>query len=282
MELVRPRDANDALDRVGEPLRAAGAEGELSLSILRRLSETPDAYGDAVALLIGERAGRPVAITSMTGPHPALIVGFGDAADVDYAGLAGAMLADGFRPDGVNGPVRWSEPFAHAWREAGAAIDVRRETRAFELHTVRPPRPPGGRMRSVTPADAELVTGWILAFGEDIAEDISPAAAAGMTKRLTDADDVVVWERDGVPVSMAGVSRRTDWSACVGLVYTPPALRGHGYASAVVAALSQRELDAGCGWCSLFTDLANPTSNHIYAELGYEPACDFRQYSLGW
>ena len=58
--------------------------------------------------------------------------------------------------------------------------------------------------------------------------------------------------------------------------------RGQGYASAVVAQLSQRELDAGQEWCSLFTDVANPTSNHIYAEIGYEPRCDFHHYLLEW
>jgi predicted GNAT family acetyltransferase len=50
----------------------------------------------------------------------------------------------------------------------------------------------------------------------------------------------------------------------------------------VVAELSQRELDAGQLWCSLFTDAANPTSNHIYTEIGYEPRCDFRYLTLTW
>jgi predicted GNAT family acetyltransferase len=29
-------------------------------------------------------------------------------------------------------------------------------------------------------------------------------------------------------------------------------------------------LDAGCDFCVLYTDLANPTSNAIYRRLGYE------------
>jgi predicted GNAT family acetyltransferase len=65
-------------------------------------------------------------------------------------------------------------------------------------------------------------------------------------------------------------------------VYTPPELRGRGYASAVVAALTKRELDAGARCCSLFTDLANPTSNHVYTALGYEPRADFRMFELQW
>jgi predicted GNAT family acetyltransferase len=51
-------------------------------------------------------------------------------------------------------------------------------------------------------------------------------------------------------------------------VWTPVELRGRGYASAVVAALSSERMDAGES-CMLFTDLANPTSNKIYQAMGY-------------
>jgi predicted GNAT family acetyltransferase len=61
-------------------------------------------------------------------------------------------------------------------------------------------------------------------------------------------------------------------------VYTPPALRGRGYASALVAAVSQAQLDAGRRFCFLFTDLANPTSNRIYQDIGYEAVCDVDEY----
>ena len=99
---------------------------------------------------------------------------------------------------------------------------------------------------------------------------------------LISGGDLAVWELDGEAVSMAAVSRRTPWSSSIGFVYTPPELRGRGYASAVTAGLSQRELDAGQGWCSLFTDQANATSNHIYADIGYEPRSEFRHFTLGW
>jgi predicted GNAT family acetyltransferase len=57
-------------------------------------------------------------------------------------------------------------------------------------------------------------------------------------------------------------------------VYTPPELRGRGYASALTAAVSQAQLNGGRRYCFLFTDLANPTSNKIYQAIGYEPVCD--------
>ena len=48
-----------------------------------------------------------------------------------------------------------------------------------------------------------------------------------------------------------------------------------------MAAASQRELDAGRRACFLYTDLANPTSNHIYESIGYEPVRDVDQYLFG-
>lgn len=65
----------------------------------------------------------------------------------------------------------------------------------------------------------------------------------------------------------AGVAR-------VGPVYTPAERRRHGYGAAVTAAGTQDALDRGAQQVVLFTDLANPTSNAIYQELGYRPVTD--------
>ena len=63
----------------------------------------------------------------------------------------------------------------------------------------------------------------------------------------------------------------------IGPVYTPPADRGRGYASNLVAATSQDVLDRGRRFCFLFTNVANPTSNKIYQALGYAVVCDVEQ-----
>jgi predicted GNAT family acetyltransferase len=72
---------------------------------------------------------------------------------------------------------------------------------------------------------------------------------------------------------IAGVPR-------IGPVYTPPEHRNRGYASSVVAALSRRLFDEGAREVVLFTDLANPTSNKIYADVGYRRVADWEQLSL--
>ena len=68
---------------------------------------------------------------------------------------------------------------------------------------------------------------------------------------------------------MAAKNRESRNAATISLVYTPKELRGQGYASRIVAKLTQKLLDEGKSKCNLFTDLKNPTSNSIYQKVGY-------------
>ena len=66
----------------------------------------------------------------------------------------------------------------------------------------------------------------------------------------------------------------------IGFVYTPKEERGKGYASACVAAASEKALETGYKFCCLFTDLGNPTSNSIYQRIGYNPVTDVLDYDI--
>jgi predicted GNAT family acetyltransferase len=76
---------------------------------------------------------------------------------------------------------------------------------------------------------------------------------------------------------MAGYTREMQSVIGVAFVYTPPYERRKGYASSIVAQISQLALDKGFTKCALYTDLANPTSNNIYQKIGYRPICDSLQ-----
>ncbi len=64
----------------------------------------------------------------------------------------------------------------------------------------------------------------------------------------------------------------------VNAVYTPPKYRGKGYATSCVARMSQKLLNQH-KYCFLFTNLANPVSNHIYRKIGYIPMENISNYS---
>ena len=100
-----------------------------------------------------------------------------------------------------------------------------------------------------------------------------------VTNRLN-KQDTYLWEDHNVPVSLAAGMQFSPTAARMGSVYTPPAYRRQGYATACVAALSQQLLDEGCERCLLLTDVANPTSNHIYQEIGYLPVCNWHEYAF--
>jgi predicted GNAT family acetyltransferase len=85
-----------------------------------------------------------------------------------------------------------------------------------------------------------------------------------------------LWD-DGGPGSVAALSTPTTGVVRVQNVYTPAPLRGRGYASGCVAALSARALGLG-DRCILYADLANATSNAIYRSIGYRPVAEILRY----
>lgn len=180
---------------------------------------------------------------------------------------------------GINGEAALAEPLAAAVaRHASKTPREVMRTRLFELREVVAPPDPGGGMRVATAADREVVAAWYGAF-HDEADHTAPARlgpdhqlAAGKIHLWVDADDH--------PVSLATRNREMPTGASIGPVYTPPEERGRGYATALVAALSQAILDGGKRYASLFTDLANPVSNAIYPRVGYRPIADMTMWAL--
>lgn len=133
-----------------------------------------------------------------------------------------------------------------------------------------------GRLRPAREADLDVLAEWAEAFCRDIGEPAASGEARQMVDTRIRSESLFVWERD-TPVSMAASAGKTPNGVRVNLVYTPPELRGQGYATACVAAVSQLLLQRGNRFCCLYTDLANGTSNAIYHRIGYRPVCD-----AGW
>ena len=129
----------------------------------------------------------------------------------------------------------------------------------------------------VAPSTAErpLIIEWLLAFGREAlgGDDATRVAASADDWLAGKGRTLWLWD-DGGPVSLTGVGGDTPHGTRIGPVYTPPEVRKRGYASALVAAVSQAQLDAGLRFCFLYTDQANPTSNKIYQAIGYRPVTD--------
>lgn len=188
---------------------------------------------------------------------------------------------------GVFGPAREARAFAAAWR-AHTCLDVRQFTgmelaEANGIHA-RSPAPPG-RIRRAGPADSALVARWLSAFDQEAdARDPDPAARRAAEELVAHRRRTLsVWEVGDPPVtvSMAATGAHTAHGARISAVYTPPEHRRHGYASAVVAALSQEVLDSGRSYVALFYDRTNLTAARIYAALGFVRTASFDDYRFG-
>jgi len=182
--------------------------------------------------------------------------------------------------DSVTGVPPTAQAIAAAWQLQTGGTTRRRMSEAMHiLEEVRdPPRPARGELRLADVAERSLLVGWMREF-------VTEAGIAGATQadamidRLLRREGLFVWH-DAQPVSMLGVSPQVAGVVRIGPVYTPPPQRHRGYAGTAVAAASRRALAQGAERCMLYTDLDNPTSNKIYAEVGYRRSADWEEIAL--
>lgn len=267
------------LAQAGGYLRGSPVENTIELVAIETLrARGPAAYGDLPPLFgwWQSPAGDIAAALLHTPPYPALLSGDPDAA----APLAAEMAARGWALPGVNGPADDVTSFAAAWlQHTGAPSTVQRRSRLFRLGDLILPEPmPPGAARIAGGADTDLVADWYAAFAAE-ASDRSVVARRDVIDRLSHGG-LTIWEVDGVPVAMAGRGRPAAGIVRVGPVYTPPGQRRRGYGGAVTVAVTQAGLDDGADGVVLFTDLANPASNALYARLGYRPVTDRLQLAF--
>jgi RimJ/RimL family protein N-acetyltransferase len=191
------------------------------------------------------------------------------------AELAAELARAGRLVLGINAEQETADAFAAAWRHCTAAdAQVHRRMRLFRLGDLIPPDPrPEGSARPAAEPDRDLLITWFDAFAREVGDLADEDHAAAVDERLS-YGGITIWEAGGAPVSIAGLTRAVAGMVRVGPVYTPPELRGRGYAGAATAAVSQAARDAGAQEVVLYTDLANPTSNALYQRLGYRPVED--------
>ena len=267
MDVVRFRNADEYAAAAMPLLLRHEAENCFFLGCLDGTTDLTD----WLLCVVRDDDGAPLAAATMTPGHQMVITRTPDAA---AAALAGHLHREAVGLPGVGGFRPTADAFARHWaRLTGAATHVHVEMAVHQLTKVIPPRPAGGAIRVAAADDIELVGQWITDFRVEIGEGRLGSGRPVAEKRVPHGM-IVLWEDHGRPVAMTGISGPTPHGMRVNLVYTPPQHRGRGYASNLVAGVSQRLLDSGRKFCFLYTDLSNPTSNKIYRQLGYEPVSE--------
>lgn len=230
------------------------------------LAESPHGR---TTFLVAKRDDAVVGVGSITGRFNMLLSRVADEGVVPV--LVNELLARQITIPGVMGNERDALAFATTWSaRTNARVVPGMRQAILECRAVRPPRDVPGTWRRARDTDREWLLPWLQAFADE-AHDTQDGGEAIM-RSVQPPGGVFVWhDPDGRPVSIAGYKGQTLNGIRIGPVYTHPDHRGRGYGSAVTAIATQALLDEGHRFVCLYTDLANPTSNHIYAEIGYEP-----------
>jgi predicted GNAT family acetyltransferase len=235
-----------------------------------------------------EENGVPILVMICTPPYPVLFTyrEIPPPRDVLLSVLKDLREKLGEDFTGITGNKILSAELVRIWKElTNQLAEVKIAMRIYKLDQVIPPKEVPGKMRPMVKSDRELLLNWYANFIRDTSgEEPDPKQVEKQVGRYLNADPglrgLMIWEVDGKPVSMSGYSGPTPNGIRIGAVYTPEHLRRKGYATACTAALSQYLLDQGSSFCFLFTDLLNPTSNHIYQQIGYRPICDVDRYDF--
>ena len=280
MRVTSYRNAGAFLQKTQGYLEKREVENSLMLGICLRLKRSSDRVGVDPYFATAEDEGGLAAAAIMTPPHKLIVCSDREGCSPAFEAIAGNLAQNRWEIPGVLGLPPVAQAFAAAWADvSGAKVEEGMRQRIYALREVIAPEPPGGRLRAATEEDIEWVARWSTAFNQEIFGS-SVENAREMAERKIRFRDIYIWE-DGGPVSIASRSRPTANGITVNLVYTPPEFRGRGYATACVAALSRLLLSSGWKYCTLNTDLANPTSNSIYQKIGYRPVSDFSEYVFG-
>jgi predicted GNAT family acetyltransferase len=268
--------ATGFLGEVQAFLESQEAVTDLLIGLASRLVKEPLAYGGPPYFAAVADEQGPILAALMTPPHNLILHSEREILPEALELLAQDLIVGRWAVAGVLGPVYLAEAFAGLWArrtEVGRARVM--SQRIYKLSRVIHPRNRPGSLRLACEDDVGLVVSWIDAFQQEAAPN-SPRPSPDMTHARIVEGNVFLWD-DGGPVCMAVKTRPTRHGVSISWVYTPPELRRRGYATSCVAALSQQLLDAGFQYCTLFTDLSNPTSNDIYPQIGYRPVCDYRE-----
>lgn len=183
--------------------------------------------------------------------------------------------------DGVTGPSRSADDFSLAWSKLsgvdpvlGMRLRIHEARKVIDSDLSAPP----GRFRPAAQADLYLLAKWTEVFVSE-ARIAEPVDASRVVEDAVRRGRLHVWEH-AEPVSMAAWTGKTPSGVRINFVYTPRELRGKGYGTACVKALTKQQLERGNAFCLLYTDLSNAVSPNIFKRVGYRPVSDVNEYYL--
>ena len=175
---------------------------------------------------------------------------------------------------GIIGPVACCDTFKSTYEKyTGEVMKGLMNQRIFMIRRVQTTSNIEATLVPAQSKDIEFLHAWMYDFLTVAKEQPTPEKTKKTLESLIDNQNLYLLNHHGNIVSMAASGRPCLKGISVSCVYTPEALRNQGYATKCVELLTEHLLES-YDYCTLYTDLANPTSNSIYQKIGYRPIGD--------
>jgi len=270
MHVIRHSDP-DAFLAAAAPVLARGeAAASLFTGSAHAMKRTPPPAGERVYLATCGENG--VFGAAMQRAEGAVIIGASDPGGA--AAFADDLAREHPGLQGVVGAAAPCDAFARRWRAlTGRAHRLRVRMRQHVLTAVNEVPQAPGVPRVATESDAEWLFASQVAFIAEVGVPDGPERMRDIVAKGVARGAFRIWDDDG-RVAYAGFNDAAPEFARIAPVYTLPDRRGRGYATALVAELARELLARGKRKLFLTTDIANPTSNAVYARIGFRAEND--------
>jgi predicted GNAT family acetyltransferase len=264
----------------GDWLAREPRRNNLILSILRRAVKLAE---PARGWLVASGNGPEIALLQTPQEHAAMSDG-----SIEAAQSAARFLPPDF--PGIVGPSAVADAFSAEWRARTSQNPrLHWEMTFYTLDrvepVVHPGGHPGGSLRRATAADLDDLRPLAIAAAKAMnlpLHEQNPEEIEKRVRRNIEGNRQFLWTEGSEIQAIASYAESLENAgARIGLVYTPPELRGRGYGTAITGSLAQLLLNQGQSWVSLFADNANPVSNRIYKRLGFRPELAYRTWLFG-
>jgi predicted GNAT family acetyltransferase len=276
MKIDQFNTAESFYDQAKDYLFSDAARHHLLLRICNTLIEHPERYTIPPYLSIVKSQSSVIAVAIQTPPYGLVLSKIQDLQAIDL--IIENLSQNKIQLPTVSGLPTATKAFVDKWSIlTQQSYHLENQLKIHCLTQVNPINQSNSELRLATLPDRELLLEWCQAF---ITEAIpNPENVEHLVDSHLNQNSIYIWQ-DVTPVSIVCGSGNITIGGNISLVYTPPQYRQKGYATSSVATLTQNLLDQGYPNCYLFTDLANPTANHIYHKIGYQPICDWHLYQF--
>jgi uncharacterized protein len=183
---------------------------------------------------------------------------------------------------GICGPLTNIQAAKLVFPARAPVVDSTEDLFQLKLNKLRTPAPlVNGQLkcRRAEPKDIPLLSRWRLEFdivlnGADESSAARRHAREAVTQWVSEGVQFVLW-RDDQPVAGCCFGAKLADMVMVNNVWTPPDLRGCGYARAVVAGALRHAAAEGVQHAVIFTGVDNDAARQAYLGLGFTRIGDY-------